>query len=79
MHNQLSAHRFNDWEIAVMAFLVKGRTTREIGAALGMSERAIRSHLQKVIAKAGLPDRFAVVRWASDWLPLLYQARYGRH
>jgi DNA-binding NarL/FixJ family response regulator len=79
MQNQISEHRFSDWEIAVMAFLVKGRSTREIGAALGVSENTTRGYLKKVFKKTGTRDRFSAAQWAAAWLPFLYQARHGQH
>ncbi len=79
MQNQISEHRFSDWEIAVMAFLVKGRSPQEIGAALGVSVNTTRGYLRKVFEKTGTSDCFSAAQWAAAWLPLLYQARHSRH
>jgi DNA-binding NarL/FixJ family response regulator len=44
-------------EREVLALLVKGRSNKEIAAALGISEETTKSHLKGLFAKLGVRDR----------------------
>jgi DNA-binding NarL/FixJ family response regulator len=44
-------------EIAVLSQLPLGRTNREIGAALNISENTVKTHLSSVMRKIGARDR----------------------
>jgi DNA-binding NarL/FixJ family response regulator len=49
-----------EWD--VLALMAEGSTTREIAAALGVSEVTVRRHVSGVVAKLGVPDRAAAVQ-----------------
>jgi len=44
-------------EREVLAELTKGRSNREIGRALGVSEKTVKTHVSSVLAKLGVQDR----------------------
>lgn len=51
----------SDREREVLAMLVKGRSNKEIGAALGISENTVKVHTTKVFEKLGVADRLEAV------------------
>jgi DNA-binding NarL/FixJ family response regulator len=48
-------------ELEVLESLVKGRSNKEIAAALFISEPTVKTHLQNLFAKLGVPDRVGAV------------------
>lgn len=63
---ELDADVVRRWQLTpresqVLALLVKGRTNKEIAAALGGSVRTIELHVSRVIAKSGCGSRSQVV------------------
>ncbi|MGW6446688.1 response regulator [Lentzea sp. NPDC055074] len=48
-------------EREVLALVARGRTNREVGAALHISEATVKTHLQHVYAKLEVPDRASAV------------------
>ncbi|WP_189154184.1 response regulator [Lentzea pudingi] len=48
-------------EREVLILVAQGRTNREIGAALHISEATVKTHLQHVYAKLEVPDRASAV------------------
>ncbi|MCS7336853.1 MAG: response regulator transcription factor [Verrucomicrobiae bacterium] len=48
-------------ELDVLHALVKGRSNKEIAAALGISEPTVKTHLQNLFAKLGVQDRVGAV------------------
>jgi len=58
-HNALSPR-----ENEVMGLLQRRLSNKEIGGALGISERTVRFHLQNIFAKLGVHDRYSVVELA---------------
>ncbi len=48
-------------ELDVLQALVKGRSNKEIAAALGISEPTVKTHLQNLFAKLGVQDRVGAV------------------
>lgn len=48
-------------ELEVLGALVKGRSNKEIAASLFISEDTVKSHLTKLFAKLGVPDRVGAV------------------
>ncbi len=51
-------------ELEVAKLIGEGRSTREIAAALVVSEKTVDRHRSKIFDKLGLHDRVAVARWA---------------
>jgi len=48
-------------EREIAAWVVEGKTNREIGVILGISPRTVQKHLEHVFAKVGVPTRAALV------------------
>jgi DNA-binding NarL/FixJ family response regulator len=48
-------------ELDVLSFLAKGRSNKEIGASLFISEATVKTHLQSLFAKLGAQDRVGAV------------------
>ncbi|GHH46991.1 response regulator [Lentzea cavernae] len=48
-------------EREVLSLVARGRTNREVGAALHISEATVKTHLQHVYAKLEVPDRASAV------------------
>jgi DNA-binding NarL/FixJ family response regulator len=53
-------------ELEVLALVAKGRTNREIAAALGVSEHTVRRHLQNLFRKLGVSSRAAATAYAME-------------
>ncbi|MGH3697809.1 MAG: LuxR C-terminal-related transcriptional regulator [Pseudonocardiaceae bacterium] len=51
-------------ECEVLRLVATGKTNREIGAALVVSEHTVARHLQNIFAKLGLPSRAAATAYA---------------
>lgn len=51
-------------ELQVLELLVAGRTNREIGLELGIEERTVKSHVSKLMQKAGVDNRIALSVYA---------------
>lgn len=47
----------------VLGLVVDGLTSAQIGRRLGITERAVRKHLERIYADAGLPSRSAAAAW----------------
>ena len=50
-------------ETEVLSWLAKGKTNRDIGDILGLSQRTVNKHLEHVFEKLGVETRAAAVRW----------------
>lgn len=44
-------------ELEVLELIVRGRSNKEIGAALGISEATVKSHINNILGKLGVNDR----------------------
>lgn len=55
---------FSPRESEVMGLLQRRLSNKEIGGALGISERTVRFHLQNIFAKLGVHDRYSIVELA---------------
>jgi DNA-binding NarL/FixJ family response regulator len=54
---RLKPEELSQRELDVLQSLVKGRSNKEIAAALFISEATVKSHLQNLFAKLGVQDR----------------------
>jgi len=63
-HRRRSAFDLTRAEAAVLAHLPLGRTNREIGDALNISENTVKTHLASVMRKLGAHDRAEVAAFA---------------
>lgn len=60
--------RLSPRETEVTGLLAQGLTNREIGVALGIAERTVRSHVERVFRFTGATDRVQAALWAREHL-----------
>lgn len=65
-HRQPTPPKLTPRERDVMRLLLEGRSNKEIGAELGVSESAIKASLQQLFAKTGVRTRSQLVRVALE-------------
>ena len=53
-----------EWDVA--ALVVRGRSNREIGEALVVSERTVDTHVSHILRKLGLVSRAQIAAWFVD-------------
>ena len=58
---RLSSASLTDRELDVLTLLVRGKGTREIGAALFIGETTVKSHLKKMSSKLGVIGRAEMI------------------
>ena len=58
---RLSSASLTDREMDVLTLLIRGKGTREIGAALFIGETTVKSHLKKMSAKLGVIGRAEMI------------------
>ena len=71
LHGSRDARRRpSDREIQVLGFVVDGATNSEVGAALGLSEKTVESHLRRLFDRYGLLSRteLAVLAIEEGWV-----------
>ena len=51
-------------EAEVIGLLQRRLSDKEIGVALGITERTVRFHLHNIFGKLGVHERYSVVEWA---------------
>jgi DNA-binding NarL/FixJ family response regulator len=56
--------RLTDREREVLAELARGMSNREIGRALGMAEKTVKTHVSAILAKLGVQDRTQAALYA---------------
>ncbi|MEP6815307.1 MAG: response regulator transcription factor [Marmoricola sp.] len=55
-------------EIEVLRLVAEGLANKQIGRALGISERTVKAHLGRVFRQIGVADRTSAALWARDHL-----------
>jgi DNA-binding NarL/FixJ family response regulator len=55
-------------EREVLRLVAEGRANKQIGRALGISERTVKAHLGSVFRQIGVADRTSAALWARDHL-----------
>ncbi len=55
-------------EIEVLRLVAQGLANKQIGRALGISERTVKAHLGRVFRQIGVADRTSAALWARDHL-----------
>jgi DNA-binding NarL/FixJ family response regulator len=55
-------------EIEVLRLVTQGLANKQIGRALGISERTVKAHLGRVFRQIGVADRHSAALWARDHL-----------
>jgi len=67
LHSSRDARRRpSDREIQVLELIVEGATNAEVGAALGLSEKTVESHLRRLFDRYGLLSRTELAVLAID-------------
>lgn len=56
-------------ELEVLVLVAQGLANKQIGRALGISERTVKAHLGNVFRRIGVADRTSAALWARDHLP----------
>ena len=56
-------------EEEVLRLVAEGLANKQIGRALGISERTVKAHLGRVFRQIGVVDRTSAALWARDHLP----------
>jgi DNA-binding NarL/FixJ family response regulator len=64
-----SSETFSDREVEVLRLLTQGLANKQIGRALGISERTVKVHVGNVFRRIGVTDRISAAMWARDNLP----------
>ena len=55
-------------EVEVLRLVAQGLANKQIGRALGISERTVKAHLGRVFRQLGVSDRTSAAMWARDHL-----------
>lgn len=63
------AERLSSREREVLALMAKGLANKQIGRALGISERTVKVHAGHVFKAIGVTDRTSAALWAREHLP----------
>jgi DNA-binding NarL/FixJ family response regulator len=58
-------------EVEVLRLVAQGLANKQIGRALGISERTVKAHLGRVFRCIGVGDRTSAALWSRDHLPVL--------
>ena len=63
----------------VLVHVARGMTNREIGTAMGISERTVRNHMRAILRRLSSPDRThaVVVAIGHGWIAIPIEAREG--
>jgi DNA-binding NarL/FixJ family response regulator len=56
-------------EVQVLRLVAQGLANKQIGRALGITERTVKAHLGRVFREIGVADRTSAAMWARDHLP----------
>jgi DNA-binding NarL/FixJ family response regulator len=59
----------SDRERAVLNLVATGMANKQIGRALGISERTVKVHVGNIFRRIGVADRTSAALWAKDHLP----------
>jgi DNA-binding CsgD family transcriptional regulator len=54
-------------ELAVLPLIARGKSNKEIGAALGIRETTVKTHLRSIFAKLNVVSRAEVVSAGVRW------------
>ena len=68
----VSTHPLTERQLEVLAHVARGRTNRQIGEILGISEKTVRNHLRTISHKLSTSDRTHAVVLAigNGWIPI---------
>lgn len=60
------AHGLTDREMEILRLVARGRTMKEMGAALGISPKTADNHIQNLYAKIGVKTRAGATLFAIE-------------
>ncbi|GLZ30996.1 LuxR family transcriptional regulator [Lentzea sp. NBRC 105346] len=63
--NPRAVDELSEPEVEVLRLLARGRTSREIAAGLGLSERTVESRVRSIRTRLGIESRSQLVAWAA--------------
>ncbi|WP_411285908.1 response regulator [Lapillicoccus sp.] len=63
------ADALSDRERQVLRLVAQGLANKQVGRALGISERTVKAHLGRIFRELGVADRTSAALWARDHLP----------
>jgi DNA-binding NarL/FixJ family response regulator len=63
-HGVRGSGGLTDRELEIIRLVASGQKNREVSAALAISERTVKAHLQNIFQKLGVRDRVALVMYA---------------
>lgn len=63
-HGARGSGGLTDRELEIIRLVASGQKNREVSAALAISERTVKAHLQNIFQKLGVRDRVALVMYA---------------
>lgn len=75
----LGDREITDRQLEVLVHVARGRTNRQIGAALGISERTVRNHLRSIGKRLAATDRTHAVVLAigHGWIAVPIEPELG--
>lgn len=70
-----AARRMTDRQLEILVNVARGKTNRQIGQALGISERTVRNHLRTILRNLASTDRTQAVVVAIErgWIAIPIQ------
>ena len=70
--NGLPSRPVTDRQIEILRIVAQGRTNREVGEELGISERTVRNHMREILRRLSSSDRTraVVVAIGHGWIPI---------
>lgn len=66
---QSPADDLSEREREVLSYVARGLANKQIGHALGISERTVKAHVGNIFRRIGVSDRTSAAMWARDHLP----------
>jgi DNA-binding NarL/FixJ family response regulator len=68
----VKARPITERQLEVLRIVARGRTNREIGLVLGISERTVRNHMREILRRLSTRDRThsVVVAIGSGWIAI---------
>jgi two-component system, NarL family, response regulator len=57
----LASEKLSARELEVLSLIARGKSNKEVGAALGIAEDTVKMHVKNLLAKLGVNDRTEAV------------------
>jgi DNA-binding NarL/FixJ family response regulator len=75
MAERFRVRRFTARESEILAHIARGSTNKEIARSLGISERTVKTHLERLFLRRGLHSRSEAT---ADWITSQIEAGAGK-